>query len=153
LANLEISGSFLITIGRGHGPETFVVLSVNSEDGKPVVLDPRKKLPNGLETVGIFVALSAMFGAFEIPLKIVEVEIQEPGFFGLQVELNNPKEVGSVRLEALRPSTLGIVIDDGTSRGQALACSCGAAEVTSWFADRTRSLRVKSVKATRSKRK
>jgi hypothetical protein len=39
-------------------------------------------------------------------------------------------------IESIRPSTLGIVVDDGTDRGQALACSCRAAEVTTWWGER-----------------
>ena len=134
MTELDVAGSFLITIGRGAGPETWVVIAVNSEDGKPVLLDFPKK-PADQSPAHVFVALSAMFGAFEIPLKIVEVQPQESGFYGLRVEA--PGDLG-VRLEATRPSTLGIVVEDRKGRGQALACSCGAADVTSWFADRTR---------------
>lgn len=141
MAELDVSGSFLITIGRGAGPETWVVISVSSEDGKPKLLNFPKK-PDGQQPASVFVVLSAMWGAHEIPLRIVEVRQQEPGFYGLRVEPSS-NDAAVDRLEAIRPSTLGIVIDDGTDRGQALACSCGAAEVTAWFADRTRTHRRK----------
>jgi hypothetical protein len=132
MAELDVCGSFLITIGRGAGPETWVVISVASEDGKPVSLTFPKDPEEG--PVDIFIALSAMFGAFDIPLRIVEVQPEPAGFYGLRVE--GPSDLG-VRLEATRPSALGIVVDNGKNRGQALACSCGGAEVTAWFGDRT----------------
>ena len=136
MAELDVSGSFLITIGRGAGPETWVVISVSSEDGMPKLLDfnyPGQ--PDSEHPAQVFVALSAMFSTFAIPLRIVEFQPMPLGFYGLRVEA--PSDLG-VRLEATRPSALGVVIDDGTDHGQALACSCGGAEVTSWFADRTR---------------
>lgn len=131
MAALDVSGTFFITIGRGDGPETWVVVSVNNEDGTPKLLNFPK---DSRGPAYIFVALSAMFGAFAIPLGIVEVQPQEAGFYGLRVEA--PGDVG-VRLEKMRPSSLGVVIADGMDRGQTLACSCGGAEVTSWFANRT----------------
>ena len=39
MAELDVSGSFLITIGRGDGPETWIVVSTNDENGKPMVLN------------------------------------------------------------------------------------------------------------------
>jgi hypothetical protein len=130
MAELDVAGSFLITIGRGAGPETCVVLSVSDADGKPVVLHFPNPPDADRRPVYIFVALSAMFGAFEIPLRIVEVQPQEAGFYGLGVE--GPRDLG-VRLEQIRPSTLGIVVETGADRGQALACACPAADVTPWF--------------------
>lgn len=138
MAELDVSGTFLITIGRGAGPETWLVLSVNNEDGTPKLLNFSQN-SDDQQPAHVFIALSAMFGALEIPLRIAEVQPQEPGFYGLRVEINDPRELGNAQLEATRPSTLGVVVADGTDRGQALACSCGGAEVTSWFADRTRS--------------
>jgi hypothetical protein len=133
MAELDVSGSFLITIGRGNGPETWLALSANSEAGKPVVLKFPKEL-GGDGPVEVFVALSAMFGAFPVPLHVVEVETQPLGFYGLRVVA--PGDLGA-KLEAMRPSTLGVIVTTKTDRGQGLACSCGGAEVTSWFAART----------------
>jgi len=136
MAKLDVSGTFLITIGGGAGPDTWVVLSVSDGDGNPKLLDFQE--PPAEQPVDVFVALSAMFGAFQISLRIVEVQQQELGFFALRVEA--PHDLG-VRVEQTRPSTLGIVVNDGTDRGQALACSCGAADVTSWFGERTQTPR------------
>jgi hypothetical protein len=133
MAELDVSGSFLITIGRGNGPETWVVVSANHENGKPVAFKFPKDLLEG--PVHIFVALSAMFGADEIPLWIREVQPMEPGFCGLRVVA--PDDLG-VKLQDLRPSSLGIVVTVGKDRGQALACDCGGATVTSWFPDKMR---------------
>ncbi len=136
MAELGVSGSFLITIGHGAGPETWVVVSVGSDDGNPKFLD----FPAGDPDQGpadVFVVLSAMSGAMEIPLRIVDLQPMQLGFYGLRVEAPDDLEV---RLEDTRPSTLGIVIDDGTDRAQALACSCGAADVTPWFGERTQKL-------------
>jgi hypothetical protein len=131
MAELDVSGSFLITIGRGSGPETWVEVAANNEDGTPVQL-PSKADD---QSISIFVVLSAMFGAFEIPLKVVEVQPQPLGFAGYRVEA--PSDLG-VTLDSIRPATMGIVLDTGSDRGQGLACSCAGAEVTSWFADRTK---------------
>src|SRR4029450_10866525 len=35
MAKLDVSGAFIITIGKGSGPETVVAISANYEDGKP----------------------------------------------------------------------------------------------------------------------
>ncbi len=137
MANLDVSGNFLITIGHGEGPETNVVLSVSEEDGNPKLLDFPDP-PDSRQPAHVFVVLSAMFGAFQISLRIVEVMPMEAGYYGLRVEA--PSDLG-VRLEQTRPSVLGIVVDDGTDRGQALACSCGGAEVTPWFGERTQTAR------------
>jgi len=132
MAELDVSGSFLITIGRGDGPETWVIVSTNDENGKPMLFKFPKHLEEG--PVRIFVALSAMFGAYEIPLTIKEWQPMEAGFCGLRVAA--PSDLG-VKLHQLRPSSLGIVITAGKNRGQALACDCGGADVTSWFPDQT----------------
>ena len=132
MAELDVSGSFLITIGRGDGPETWVVVSANDEDGNPILFRFPKNPQNG--PVHVFVALSAMFGAYEIPLYIVETQSMEDGYCGLRVE--TPSDLG-VTLDKLRPSSLGIVVTVKKDRGQALACDCGGAKVTSWFPDKT----------------
>ena len=137
MANLDVSGNFLITIGHGEGPETNVVLSVSDEDGKPKFLDFPDP-PDSRQPAHVSVVLSAMFGAFQISLRIVEVMPMETGYYGLRVEA--PSDLG-VRLEQTRPSVLGIVVGDGTDRGQALACSCGGADVTPWFGERTQTSR------------
>lgn len=133
MAELDVSGSFLITIGRGQGPETWVVVAANYENGKPVAFKFPKHLLEG--PVRIFVALSAMFGAFEIPLIIKEIQAMEDGFCGVRVQA--PDDLG-VKLDSIRPSSLGVVVTVGKDRGQALACDCGGAKVTSWFGDRMR---------------
>ena len=133
MAELDVSGSFLITIGRGNGPETWLSLSVNSEDGQPVAIDFPKTL-GGDGPVEVFVTLSAMFGPFPIPLHVVEVQSQPLGFYGLRVVA--PGDLGA-KLEAMRPATLGVVVTPKTDRGQGLACACGGARVTSWLAGRT----------------
>ena len=134
MAKLDVSGSFLITIGHGAGPETWVVISVSSDDGNPKSLDFQDpQSPFADQPVDVFVVLSAMFGAFRITLRIVEVQEREPGIYALRVE--GPSDLSEI--EQTRPSTLGIVVDDGTDRGQALACSCGAADVTTWVGERT----------------
>jgi len=68
-------------------------------------------------------------------LTIKETQPMEAGFCGLRVAA--PSDLGA-KLENLRPSSLGIVVQVGKDRGQALACDCGGAEVTSWFGDQTR---------------
>jgi hypothetical protein len=133
MAELDVSGSFLITIGRGDGPETWVVVSANDEHGKPVVFNFPKNPQNG--PVHVFVALSAMFGAYEIPLYIKEAQPMEEGFCGIRVE--TPSDFG-VTLDKIAPSSLGIVVTVKKDRGQALACDCGGAKVTSWFPDKMR---------------
>ena len=132
MAELDVSGSFLITIGRGAGPETEVVLSVSEEDGTPKNLHFPADPDEG--PADISVVLSAMFGAYQLPLRIVESQPMQTGFYGLRVETTS--DLG-VTIEDTRPSTLGVFVNDGTDRGQALACSCGGAEVTPWFGERT----------------
>jgi len=135
MAELDVSGSFLITVGRGQGPETWVVVSVNNQDGTPVDLKFPKHLQEG--PVHVFVALSAMLGPSEIPLYIVEVQPMESGFCGLRVQA--PSDLG-VKLEDVKPSSLGIVVTVKKDRGQALACDCGAAQISNWHAATTQKL-------------
>jgi hypothetical protein len=122
MAALRVSSSFLITRGTGAGPQTWVVVSATREDGTsfqfPLTIE---KMP-----VKVFIALSPTFAASAIQLKIVEVKPQEPGFCGLRVD---PKPSDVLSIDQMKPSALGIVVDDGTDRGQALACSCHPAEV------------------------
>ena len=128
MAELDVDGAFLITIGGGQGPETNVVVSVSAEDGRPEMLTIPKNPDEG--PVSIFIALCAMFGAFDIPLRITAFQPMPLGFYGFRVEA--PPDLG-VRIEDTVPATLGIVVDTGQDRGQALACSCGGAHVTSWI--------------------
>jgi hypothetical protein len=134
MPELDVSGAFLITIGHGAGPETEVAISANYEDGKPYEF-PKSLKPEEMP-VRIFIALSPMWGAWFIPLKIVAVIDQvhdEPGFCGVRVD----HEWGEMpSLDDMKPATLGIVVDDGRDRGQGLACSCRLAEVATWWADR-----------------
>ena len=134
MEELDVSGSFLITIGRGDGPETWVVLSVNGEDGSPAALHFPKNPNEGPVTA--FIALSAMFGAFELPLAIPEVQTgTAAGFWGLRVATLGGS---GVTVESTRPSSIGIVVDTGKARGQALLCSCKPARVESWFSEKVR---------------
>jgi hypothetical protein len=128
VAGLDIQGAFLITIGHGQGPETELALSVAREDGTPVLIDFNE------DRVDVFLALSAMFGAFSIPLRIVNVQPMPLSFWGLRLEA--PDDLG-VTLVATVPAALGIVIEteDG-DRGQGIACSCAGAHVTPWFGER-----------------
>jgi hypothetical protein len=133
LAELDVSGSFIITIGTGKGPETWVMVSVMHENGKPTVLNLAPE-DSTQGPVSIYVALSAAFGAAVLPLYIREVQTiyTQPGFYGLRVE--GPADFGQIENNGV--TTLAIVVDTGKDRGQTLACACGKAEVTKWCADR-----------------
>jgi hypothetical protein len=126
MAKLDVSGAFFITIGMGSGPHTWVTLSANNDDGTPYRFpDEPEELP-----VSVFLALSPSMGAYIIPLDIVErrIDFSYPGFCGVRVEIREGffgSESSS--LDDFHPATLGIVVDTGAARGQALACSCGAA--------------------------
>src|SRR5262245_51517957 len=121
---LNVDGKFLITRGMTttSGPSTWVLVSACSKDGQAFALP--EDLPQ--DTVQVFVALSATFGASYWPLEIVEVRRVESGFVGYRVESAG----GGVAVDTLGPSALGIVVYDGTNRGQTLACSCGGAHLT-----------------------
>ena len=124
MANLVVSGDFLIRTNPGL--ETWVVISVSEEDGSPKPIEFHEPIREHNQPVHFFVSLSVTFALNEIPLRIVEVRPQEPGFYGLRVEAHDP-ETGTI--ESIRPAALGIIVDDGMDRGQALACSCGTATV------------------------
>jgi hypothetical protein len=123
VAKLEVSGSFFIAPGETPVPETWVAISVLSADGNPKDLD----FPAGNPPVEVFLVFSALFGADEMSLRILDDDRQRPGFYVLRVETF--ADLGQ-RLDQIGPVTLGIIVDDGTDRGQALACSCGVAEVS-----------------------
>ncbi|CAA9418840.1 hypothetical protein AVDCRST_MAG82-1290 [uncultured Rubrobacteraceae bacterium] len=127
----EVSASF--SHPSSFSPSRFLAMPLNSRVN---FRDPQR--PAVEQPVDVFVALSAMFGAFPIPLRIVEVQQQEVSFYALRVEA--PRDLG-IRIEQTRPSTLGIIVDDGPDRGQALACSCGAADVAPWVGEHTQTPR------------
>lgn len=133
MAELDVEGGFIITIGTGRGPETWVMISVADEHGKPVSL---KITPGSTEPqpISIYVALSAAFGAALLPLYIKDIQTiyTQPGFYGLRVE--GPEDFGQVENNGV--TTLAIIVESGKDRGQALACACGKAEVTKWWEDR-----------------
>lgn len=128
MAELDVQASFIITIGHGQGPEAYVTVSVQDENGAPYVLDVSK--PHQFK---VFIALSAAFGAMPIDCDIVNASQQKPGFYALQI-----KAAGvPLKFEQVGPSSLGVVVDDTKSRGQCLACDCGAADVSKWWHDTT----------------
>jgi hypothetical protein len=133
MAELDVEGGFIITIGTGKGPETWVMVSVTDEHGKPVTLNI---VPGDLspQPISIFVALSAAFGAAMLPLYIQDVQTiyTQPGFYGVRVE--GPEDFGSIENNGV--TTIAIIVDTGKARGQALACACAKAEVTKWWDDR-----------------
>jgi hypothetical protein len=131
MAHLELSGSFLITIGHGAGPETLLELAANRDDGSPFDLASLDR-----DAVRFFVALSAMFGSFRIDLNIVNVTHQAPGFAAY--ELKVPSDLGAT-LDGIHPGTIAVVVDDGTDRGQTLACGCAGATVSTWFGEEVKS--------------
>lgn len=134
---LVVAGSFLITIGHGSGPEVNVLVSVTNPDGSPTVLALPDPDDRGAKwPIEIFVGLSAMFGTAAFPCVITGVEAIYPppsGFYGLTVEL---RWSDLPRLDKIAPSTLGIIVDTGSARGQALAVSAGVAKVENWWQDR-----------------
>jgi hypothetical protein len=128
MAEVNVVGSFLITIGHGAGPEMWVAVSA-SRQGSALDLpsDPDDR------SIELSVKLSAMFGPLSIPLRIAEVYPQGLGFAAYRVMA--PNDLG-VTIDRTRPATVGIVVDDATDRGQTLACACIGADVTSWFGER-----------------
>jgi hypothetical protein len=114
---LDVLASFHVSSGHGAGPaapETWVVIDVRGVGGfagqAKVINFPDPPDPDARKPVHVFVVLSAMFGARQINLRIVEVKkMDEAGVYGLRVEA--PADLG-VKLEEIRPSTLGIYIDD-----------------------------------------
>ena len=117
---LDVFASFHISSGNGASPETpetWVVIDASHKQGGaknlefPDPPDPDATFPKN--PVHVFVVLSAMFGARQIKLRIVEVKRMEEanvkGVYGLRVEA--PADLG-MRLEEIRPSTLGIRISD-----------------------------------------
>jgi hypothetical protein len=133
MAELDVEAVFMITVGGGAGPETWVAISTSREDGSFEQLSFPKHPQDG--PVDAFVALSAMFGPADIPLYVVEVQSQQPGFCAVRVQA--PSDVG-VKLEDMRPVAIGIVVDTGKDRGQTLACACPGARPTPWAGTRTR---------------
>lgn len=135
--HLTVAGSFLITIGHGAGPEVVVLVSVTNPDGSALKLAlPGPSNPEAKWPIEIFVGLSAMFGTAAFPCVITAVETIYPppsGFYGLTVAMSY-RDVP--RLDTIGLSTLGIIVDTGSARGQALASSSGAAQVAQWWEDR-----------------
>ncbi len=120
----------MITIGHGDGPEVIVFLSVGNLDGTPVALDP-DALP-----IEIFTGLTAMFGTSSFPCEITDVQNVYPppaGFVGFTVELKWASELG--RLATLGVAALGVVVDNGTDRGQGVIVSAGAASPQTWWSE------------------
>jgi hypothetical protein len=135
--HLTVAGSFLITIGHGAGPEVMLLVSTTNPDGMATKLtlpdpsDREAKWP-----IEVFVGLSAMFGTAALPCIITAVESIYPppsGFYGLTVAMRYPDVP---KLDKIGLSTLGIIVDTGSARGQALAGSSGVAQVAQWWEDR-----------------
>ena len=129
MAELNVAGRFLITRGMTTTSrrETWVVVSANHGDGQPFTLPDT--LP--IETVHISALLSGAFGASAQSLHIVEARpssFSNLGFGAYRVELPGSARETDSPVAFIRPCALGITIDDGTSRGQALACWCGVDE-------------------------
>ena len=134
MKKLDVSAHFLITIGHGSGPETELVVATNREDGSPVDLAFPKNPNDG--PVEVFISLSTTWGAFlTIALTVVAVAKQRPGFCGLRV--TGPADLPP--LENLGISVLGVIVDTGKERGQALACCCKPARVEPPWAQTVRS--------------
>lgn len=128
---LTVSGAFMITIGYGEGPEVNVSIGVSADDGSPVHLDA-DDLP-----IEIFTTLTAMFGTSAFPCVITDVQstfIPPAGFYGFRIQLTWEKELG--RLNTLGLGALGVIVDTGTARGQAVIGPVGAATAQTWWADR-----------------
>ncbi len=134
MAELDISGSYLVTIGRGAGPETWLFLSVQHADGTPALLNFPDPATGAAGPVDVFVGLSAMFGAFDLPVRIVEVQPMPLGFYGLRLEGTDEFDRDIAKVS---PTTLGIIVSSGGDRGQGIACACSVGTVTSWLPDRT----------------
>jgi len=120
----------MITIGHGDGPEVIVFLSVCNLDGTPMVLDP-DALP-----IEIFTGLTAMFGTSSFRCEVTDIQNTyppPPGFLGFTVELESVGELG--RLATLGVAALGVVVDTGTDRGQAVIVSAGAATPQTWWSE------------------
>jgi hypothetical protein len=130
VAKLDVSGSFLITGDAVHGirPETWVVICVTKEDGRAKGLHFQDPISNR-QPVEFHVALSGLDRNELVPLHIVELGQISPGtavgFYWLRVETTDGSGIA-----VIRPSTLTVVVDDGTDHGQALICSCSVANVT-----------------------
>src|SRR5215218_5277487 len=83
MAEVDVVGSFLITIGHGAGPEMWVAVSA-SRDGSAFDLpsDPDDR------SIELSVKLSAMFG-LSIPLRIADANPQGLGFAAYRVMAPN----------------------------------------------------------------
>ncbi len=131
MARLDVSGSFIVTVGYGAGPVAWVVVCVSDENGKPYPLSIPTDPNNG--PVQIFIALSAILGPTKIDLRITDTAPQGVGYYWFAVE--PPADVGG-NLAGMGVSSLGIIVNDGSSHGQGLGCACAPATVATWYATR-----------------
>jgi hypothetical protein len=132
MAELSVAGAFMITIGTGQGPEVKVFVSANYPDGSPFHFD------SSAPQVEIFTGLTAMFGTSSFPCDVTEVQTIYPppnGFVGLTVELRWVRELG--RLSTLGLGALGVIVADGSDRGQGVIGPVGAAMPQTWWSEQT----------------
>jgi len=129
---IAVDGAFMVTIGRGAGPEVVAFIRATDPDGSPVVFDHQDP---GLEIV---TGLSAMFGTASFPCEITDVETifpPPPGFIGVTVDLRNPGELGG-NLAHIGPAALGVTLTRSSGRGVGVLVSAGAAHPQTWWAER-----------------
>ena len=138
MAGLDVSGAFMLTIGHGEGPEVNVALSIRNDDGTPTVLSlPDPDDSGATWPIRIFTGLSAKYGTAAFPCVVTDVEDVVPppaGFVGLVVELEHSREVG--RLAGLGLGALGVIVEDGSARGQTVITGTGAATAQTWWSER-----------------
>lgn len=116
MAGLNLDGTFVFTIGFGKGPELIAALSAAHDDGSPVDLEA------GLsEEPRFFVVLSLGMGSTRLDLNVVSTKHLEAGFADYVLALNWA-EVGGV--QGIRITTIGVVVQTATDRGQTVMCGC-----------------------------
>lgn len=133
MSELTVSGSFILTIGHGDGPEVELFLSVCNPDGSPANV-PFQTPEEAAGAIEVFTGLTAMFGTMSIPCVITQVETAYPpsaGYVSMTIQDRFVGEVG--RLDAMGLAAVGVTVQVNGDRGQAVLVGSIAATPQQWW--------------------
>src|SRR5438093_9410522 len=134
MAELDVQAMFTLDTSNYPPGPLWLALSVSTSDGLPVILEfPNSAYPGRTWPVKGIVLTSEGLGGVPVKVQFTNViyssPFEFPGLYTLDVASADPDI--SAPLAELRPLAIGVIVESGSDRGQALAVACQSMQLES----------------------
>jgi hypothetical protein len=131
MAKLNVQATFTLDTSSYPRAPLWLALSVSTSDGLPVILEfPNPAYPGRTWPVKAIVLTSEHLGGVPVKCEVTDViydsPFEYPGIYNLDFNTADPDI--TTPLAQVRPLAIGVIVESGADRGQALALASPSME-------------------------